>query len=213
VIGDLHIHSKYSFDSTMDPSKILKKCKKLGFDVVSITDHDSLKGSMEAKKYEKDINIKVIVGEEIKTDLGDIIGLNLNDEIKTRQFIEVIEEIKEQGGISVFPHPFRGHKNNEYIASKIDIIEVFNARSSFEENRKSFELVCELKKPYLAGSDAHLYTEIGNSIMYFDDLCGCNKIYSTSESKKSQKIQSHVIRDIRLQKYYKLPFHLLRLIF
>lgn len=197
----------------MEPSKILKYCKKLGFDVVSITDHDSLKGSLEAKKYENEFNIKVIVGEEIKTDFGDIIGLNLNEEIKSRQFIEVIDEIRSQGGISVFPHPFRGHKHIEYIASKADIIEVFNARSNFMENRKSFELVCELKKPYLAGSDAHLYAEIGNSIMYFDDLFGYNKIYNTRESRKFQKTQSHVIRDIKLQKYYKLPFHLLRLIF
>jgi predicted metal-dependent phosphoesterase TrpH len=197
----------------MDPLKILRICKKLGFDVVSITDHDSLKGSLQAKKYEKDIGINVIVGEEIKTDLGDIIGLNLNDEIKARQFIDVIDEIKEQDGISVFPHPFRGHKNIEYIASKTDIIEVFNARSNFVENRKSFELACKLKKPYLSGSDAHLYAEIGNSILYFDDLFGCNITYNTKECKKFQKVQSHMIRDIKLQKYYKLPFHLMRLIF
>jgi predicted metal-dependent phosphoesterase TrpH len=197
----------------MEPSKILKCCKKLGFDVVSITDHDSLKGSLEAKKYEKDFNIKVVVGAEIKTDLGDIIGLNLNEEIKARQFNEVIDEIKDQGGISVLPHPSREHKNVEQIASKVDLIEVFNSRSTFIENRKSFELVCDFNKPYLSGSDAHLYTEISNSIMYFDDLLGYNKIYNACESKKFHKIQSHVIRDIKLQKYHLLPFHLMRLIF
>lgn len=210
LIGDLHIHSKYSFDSTMDPLRILKCCKKLGFNVVSITDHNSLKGSLEAKKYEEDFNIKVIIGEEIKTDLGDIIGLNLNDEIKTRQFIEVIDEIKGQGGISVLPHPFREHKNIEYIASKTDIIEVFNARSSLVENRKSFELICELKKPFLVGSDAHIYSEIGNATIHFDDILDSSKYYFSCASTKNQKLKSYILRDLKMHKYYKIPIYFLR---
>lgn len=210
--GDLHIHSKYSFDSIMDPRKILKYCKKWDFDIISITDHNSIKGSLEAQKYEKEFGINVIVGEEVKTDSGDIIGLNLNDELKCRSWIEVIEEIKNQGGICVFPHPFRGHKNIEGIASKVDIIEVFNSRSTSNENQMSMELVGKYNKPVFVGSDAHIYSEIGNAIMSFEDFYSENKSFYVNYAKKNQKLQSYIVRDIKLHNYYKIPFHVLKML-
>lgn len=209
--GDLHIHSKYSFDSIMDPRKILKYCKKLDFDIVSITDHNSIKGSLDAKKYEKEFGIRVIIGEEVKTDSGDIIGLNLNDELKSRNWIEVIEEIKEQDGISIFPHPFRGHKNIEGIASKVDIIEVFNSRSTPNENQMSMELADKNNKPIFVGSDAHIYSEIGNTFMEFEDFYSENKSFYVNYAKKNQKLRSYIVRDIKLHNYYKIPYHILRM--
>ena len=47
---DLHVHSKYSCDSYLEPKIIIKIIKKRNLDGVAITDHNSLKGSNEAKK-------------------------------------------------------------------------------------------------------------------------------------------------------------------
>jgi len=161
---DLHIHSKYSFDSILEPKKIIKVAKKRGLDGVAITDHNTIKGSLEAKKINEDEDFLVIVGSEISTEAGDIIGLFLSEEIKSRNSIEVIEEIKEQGGIVVLPHPYRGHKLNEELIEKIDAIEVFNARSSKIENERSVKLAERYDKPVIAGSDAHFASEIGLGI-------------------------------------------------
>jgi len=60
LIADLHIHSKYSYDSRMEPRRIVELCKRKGYDVISITDHDTLAGSLEAKEYEKEFNITVL---------------------------------------------------------------------------------------------------------------------------------------------------------
>lgn len=158
---DLHIHSKYSFDSILEPEKILKVAKKRGLDGIAITDHNTIKGGLEAKKINEDQNFFVIVGSEISTESGDIIGLFLNEEIKSRNSMEVIKEIKEQGGITVLPHPYKGHKNIEEIAKHVDMIEAYNARTSTELNEKAYNLARRLGKPTLAGSDAHLYREIG----------------------------------------------------
>ncbi|MBC7334202.1 MAG: PHP domain-containing protein, partial [Actinobacteria bacterium] len=134
-----HIHTKYSFDSLMHPKKLLKICKQLGADAVYITDHNTIRGSLEAKKYEEDLGIEVIPGIEIKTQYGDIIGVDLTEEILTRDFEEVLDEIKSQGGISVLPHPYRGHKKVEYLASKVDLIEVWNGHATPKENQKALE--------------------------------------------------------------------------
>jgi predicted metal-dependent phosphoesterase TrpH len=158
---DLHVHSKYSYDSFLSPERIIKMAKKKGLDGVAISDHNTIKGGVETSKINKGDDFIVIVGSEIKTEYGDIIGLFLNDEIKTSKFEGVIEEIKSQGGLSVLAHPYRQYKNPEEIVDRVDLVEAFNARSRKGDNENAYELVKKFKKPMTAGSDAHLGFEIG----------------------------------------------------
>jgi len=162
---DLHIHSKYSFDSISEPQKILKIAMKKGLNGVAITDHDTIKGGIKASKTATK-DFFVIIGTEIGTESGDILGLFLNEEIKSRSALEVIDEIKEQGGIAVLPHPYkRTDKIKEEIIRKIDAIEGFNARGeqpdSFFRNKMAKKLASSRGIPMTAGSDAHFYFEIG----------------------------------------------------
>jgi len=102
---DLHIHSKYSYDSYLEPKTIIKIAKKRNLDGVAITDHSSLKGSKEAKKIADDFLI--IESSEIKTSTGEILAYGIQEEIKPKQSIyETIDKIHEQDGIAVAPHPF-----------------------------------------------------------------------------------------------------------
>ena len=109
---------------------ILKVAKKRGLNCIAITDHDTIKGGVETQKLNTDKDFIVIVGSEVQTEIGDIIGLNLTEEINSKNSIEVIEEIKSQGGYLIIPHPYRGHKLDEYIITNSDAIEVFNGRST-----------------------------------------------------------------------------------
>lgn len=169
MIGDFHIHSKYSFDSNMDPQRILRIAKKKNMDTIAVTDHNTIKGSIEAKKLEKSIGIQVIIGAEIKTDIGDIIGLNLNDEIPYSTWEEVIDCIRDMDGVSILPHPYKQHENILEISKRVDLIEIWNARCNIEQNMRAMNLVATLKKGAIIGSDAHLYSEIGNAISEVDD--------------------------------------------
>lgn len=161
MIYDLHIHSKYSYDSFLSPEKILKVSKKRKLDGVAITDHGTIRGGLETLKQNKDSDFQVIVGAEIKTEYGDVIGLFLNEELKSSKFDEVIEEIKSQGGLSVLAHPYRQYSFPEKLVNKVDIIEGFNARSKAEDNIKAFQLAKKFNKPIAAGSDSHTSFEIG----------------------------------------------------
>lgn len=158
---DLHIHSRYSYDSLLNLEKVIQIAKKKGLDGVAITDHNTIKGGIEALKINKDPDFQVIVGAEIKTIIGDIVGLWLNEEIKSREWGEVIDEIHSQGGVVILSHPYRGHELIKEVAKRVDVIEVFNARTPKELNKKSYELAMKLRKGLSAGSDAHISFEIG----------------------------------------------------
>lgn len=165
---DLHIHSKYSYDSLSPPREIIKTAKKSGLKGIAITDHDTIKGAVEASKLTKEIEI--IIGSEIKTDKGDIIGLFLNEEITSRRLEEVIDEIKDQDGFIILPHPY---KTFDYIPdnllNRIDAIEIFNGRISNGLNNKAQKLAREKKLLFTGGSDAHLVRNVGSVVTVFED--------------------------------------------
>lgn len=158
---DFHIHSKCSYDSLLQPKKILRVAERRGLNGVAITDHNTINGSVYASKINSPI--QVIIGSEIKTEKGDVIGLFLNEEIVSRTFDEVIEEIKDQGGVVVLPHPY---KETEYIPNevldKVDVIEVMNGRSPHMLNEKARILAKSKHMPICGGSDAHIAMSVGS---------------------------------------------------
>src|SRR6202022_4403258 len=110
-----------------------------------------------------------IVGEEIVTTEGELIGLFLKERVPARLSPEeTVAAIKEQGGLVYLEHPYDTTRRNlrkeaiERIADRIDIVEVFNGRSQPEINRRAQELRSTLGVAAGAGSDAHTLREIGS---------------------------------------------------
>ena len=160
---DLHIHSIYSKDAILKPERIVKIAKKKGLSGIAITDHDTIKGALKTKSVAFD-NFMVIVGAEVQTDKGEIIGLFLNEEIKSRKFAEVIDEIKDQDGITVLPHPCRNRQcDPKDLLEMVDLVEGLNARTSKELNYRAQNLAKNFGLPIIAGSDAHTPFEIGRA--------------------------------------------------
>ncbi len=194
---DLHIHSSYSLDGSNNPKEIIKHARKLGLDGIAITDHNEIKGSLEAVKYAKSLTDFVVVpGIEISTMDGHLIGLGITEPVeKGLPTKETIELITDLGGITIAPHPYRFWsglgddiiKSNDFAA-----IEVMNARSLRKDNQKAFKLADELDLGKTGGSDCHslghigkAYTELEISIRNIDD------IIQEIVNKKSQGKGSH----------------------
>jgi hypothetical protein len=114
-----------------------------------------------------DTNLQVVIGAEYKTDLGDVIGVFLRQEIQSRLALEVVAEIHAQGGVAVLPHPFQAHPESQDLWRAVDAMEVFNARCTESQNLAANELAIRFGKPMLAGSDAHFAGEITNVLMRF----------------------------------------------
>lgn len=165
MIFELHVHSCFSFDSMLSPEKIVNAAMKKGLDGIAITDHNTIQGGLKAKKIKEGRDFEIIIGTEINTNVGDIIGLYLNEEVRSRMWREVIDEVREQGGLVILPHPFRGHKPRPDLipdlVSSVDAIEIFNSRTSLEDNIQADKLAKDNGKAAVAGSDAHFISEIG----------------------------------------------------
>lgn len=178
---DFHIHSCYSADSFSSPESITKRARKRGLNVIAITDHNTIIGGLKAKSIDTD-GLNVVIGAEIKTDFGDLIGIFLNSEIVSRDFGGVADEIIDQDGLVVLPHPYRRKRfpSNELL-KYVDIFEGFNARTSKELNLKSEELAINLKKPMICGSDAHFLFELGDVRNVVDNML----VYDEEELRKN----------------------------
>jgi predicted metal-dependent phosphoesterase TrpH len=158
MLADLHVHTKYSFDCLSEPVKILRMAEKRGLGAIAITDHNSFKGSLVLSKMNKTKMI-IIKGIEVYTNIGDLSGLFIQEKIKSKNHLEVIDEIKEQGGLVYFPHPFRAHK--KVFSENVDVFEIFSSRNKPEQNARAESFAKRMGKAVAAGSDAHTYLEVG----------------------------------------------------
>lgn len=152
---DLHVHTCYSADGQEKPEEIIKYLKKRGFKGMAVADHSTLKGFFNAKKFSQ--NFLTIPAMEIKTNRGHILAFGVEEEIKCVDADEVIDEIKEKGGISILAHPFR------FSSPEIetDAIEVLNGRNFPYQNKKATEYAFKKNLPFTAGSDGHYIWEMG----------------------------------------------------
>ena len=167
--ADLHVHTVYSPDSLSSPEAIVQCCLKVGINCLAITDHNSLAGARAVKKIAP---FPIIAGEEIKTKSGEVIGFFLEEQIpKGLSAEETAIRIKEQKGLVCIPHPFDRVRRSplrsealEMLLPYIDIIEVFNSRTTFlSDCRKAQELAQKHGFLQGAGSDAHALAEIGGA--------------------------------------------------
>lgn len=158
---DLHVHSIYSYDSFLRPEMIIKTARQRHLDGIAVIDHNTIKGGLRTRSIAPE-GFLVIPGIEVKTEKGEIIGLFVEEEISSRVFDEVIEEIVEQGGITVLPHPYRNkYQNPEKLVQSVNAIEVLNARTSPLLNNNALRLAEKYSKAKIGGSDAHHWFEIG----------------------------------------------------
>ncbi len=166
--ADLHLHTHYSPDSLSSFGKLVTACLEKGIDCVAVTDHNTIAG---ARLMQRLCPFKVVVGEEIRTRDGELIGLFLEEEVPPGLSLEeTVKRIKGQGGLVLVPHPFDrfrhgiGLQGLRRILDQVDLVEVFNARTIFlKDNQRAREFASRHGIPGVAVSDAHSPSEVGRS--------------------------------------------------
>jgi predicted metal-dependent phosphoesterase TrpH len=157
---DLHTHSTNSRDGGITTQQYIDILEQNILDYVAITDHNHT--SLAIYLHQK-LGDKIIIGEEINTQEGEIIGLFLKQTIpRDMPVTKTIDYIKKQGGIVYVPHPFetvrRGISKDvlERIINDVDIIEVYNGRAVFQNKGPQATTFARIHdKPGTASSDAH----------------------------------------------------------
>lgn len=183
----------------MQPEEIVKTAIKKGLDGIAVTDHNTIAGGIRAKEFETN-DFRIIVGSEVMTDRGEVIGLFLSEEVAPGNFEDVVAAIRDQGGFVVLPHPFDQlrstalHPQPEDVG-QIDGIEGFNARCIFQaDNRAAAEFGREHNLTVVAGSDAHFPGEIGRAGIRLDgepEECLRSQDFQTFGSRSS--LLTHVM--------------------
>jgi hypothetical protein len=175
----MHTHTEYSPDSRTSLRAQAAAIKAAGLHVVCATDHNTIEGALRLRELAD--GFRVIVGEEVSTRDGEIIGLFLDKPIPRDQSAEdTIARIRDQGGLVSVPHPFSRNRMFhlrravlERVRQDVDCIEVFNAREAFtQDNFRAAAFAKERGLPGAAGSDAHRASEIGRAWVEVEDFAG-----------------------------------------
>ena len=105
-LADLHIHTIYSYDGTASVPAVLTRARQIGLDVIAITDHDEITGSLKALELAPAFGLEVIPGTEVTTAEGDLLALNVTRKIERNlPLIETVLKVSDLGGFCIAPHP------------------------------------------------------------------------------------------------------------
>jgi predicted metal-dependent phosphoesterase TrpH len=173
---DLHLHSNFSHDSQSSLQALIERSRECGLDRIALTDHNTVKGALELAQMAPEL---AIVGEEVKTREGEVIGLFITGHLAPQLMPEeVMDLIHVMGGLTYLPHPldrrranFRPERVIE-MAQRVDIIETYNPWCDAAANAAAARLAADLGKVVATGSDAHGIQELGRSWMEIEDYKG-----------------------------------------
>jgi predicted metal-dependent phosphoesterase TrpH len=189
-LADLHIHTIYSWDGTCTVSAVLKyAAEQTALDVIAITDHDEIRGSIEALELAPSYGIQVIPGSEISTAEGHLLALFIESRVPAGlSLVETVQRVGALGGLCFAAHPMAANTNSltektifqalqhPEVADVLVGIETFNAGILHRNaNMDALVLAHTLSLTRIGSSDSHLLQTIGQASTEFqgtspDDL-------------------------------------------
>lgn len=179
--ADLHVHTTFS-DGWPGPVEVVRRGRRLGLDVIAVTDHDTIEGALWAADYSRRLGglPEVVVGEEVSTRNGHVVGLFLVKRVRPgMSAAATLAAIHDQGGIAFAAHPFwrtqsqarrRGVHGVGWQAADLDFdaIEVENSTPGFYLfNQMAQRLNQDAGLAALGNSDAHILDAMGRSYTSF----------------------------------------------
>lgn len=166
---DLHTHSVASKDGGISSAEYRKILNKRIVDMVAVTDHDRIDF---AQALQESLGAdKVIIGQEVTTTDGDIVGLYLKEAVPAGlSAAKAVRAIKAQDGLVLIPHPFETVRQGiqlptlESIAESVHMIEGQNGRAVVQNfSAQAIAWGTKHGKQIVANSDAHGYKGVGHT--------------------------------------------------
>lgn len=211
--ADLHFHTWHSIDSLISPKAAVDMAVAKGIRVLAITDHDAIEGAKIAKKYAEKNNlpVEIIVGEEIYSNGGHVIGLFLKERIESFQSLEdTLEQLKAQNALIIIPHiEFEEDPLGEYLyryrvsytdfLKKPELLDYIHGieTENFQLIEPDFHDKAEfinnefLKKAHIGSSDCHIKMNFGYSFTLFEGSTASDLkkaiLAGTTRAKRTKK--------------------------
>ena len=201
--ADLHCHTLFSGvdkflgipypESVTPPEKMVETAVKKDFDVLCITDHDAIKGAYRAHRYaqNKKLGIDIVIGEEISTSDGEILGLFIQDFIPPGLTAEeTIDQIRQQDGLVIAPHPYSYHcpsLGDKIKTLELDGVEILNGFHRDPYVNKLAEEYMDISVSRVGGSDAHSARMLGTAYTQFEGSSS-EDLYVSIKNKKTMPL-------------------------
>ncbi len=210
---DFHVHTHYSPDSLSDIRRVIESARKRGLHKLVITDHNRLRGALEAYELAPDL---VIPGEEVQTTEGEFLAAYVTREVpRGLKPLDALDQLRMQGAFISISHPFDRQRSGwpleslRQLAPLVDAIEVLNARTINPlYNRQAAEFANENHLPGTAGSDAHHPSEVGRAYSLlppFTDVAGLREAFKhgavagrvSSPLVHFYSVQARIVKQLR----------------
>jgi predicted metal-dependent phosphoesterase TrpH len=186
AFADFHVHTRFSRDSILTEERLIERAIERGMTHLAVTNHNNVEGAIAVRDKAAELGLTdkltIILGEEVSTADGEVVGVFLTKTIpRGLSANETADEIHRQGGLVSIPHPFDPFRNahirpgplrNLAESRKIDMLEVFNCRVTFQRhNIEAAEFAARYGIPGIAASDTHSSFEVAmafNALPAFD---------------------------------------------
>jgi len=188
---DLHIHSCYSKDCASPVAAILKRAVRAGLDGIAICDHDTVEGSLEARRLvdEMGLDLVIVPGIEVTTNRGHLLVLGADEVFPTNSDPgDIIKMAREHECLIVAPHPFKGYPKSLGDVSDLDVdaIEVLNSRFILGKfNERAVKMAETLGLPMLGNSDAHFVGMVGRAYTEIEAEASVDAIFKAIIDRKT----------------------------
>jgi len=173
----IHVHTEHSCDCAMPVARLRDACLRRRVDCIAVTDHDEIEGALRLRDLG---GVRVIVGEEVSTRDGHVLGLFIERRIPPDlSAAETCDRIREQGGIVALPHPFailcpKSLRRRVYsLIPRADAIEIGNALNPFRwQCHRGRLLARSFDLPGFVGGDVHTPWAIDSAFQVMRPFAG-----------------------------------------
>ena len=194
---DFHTHAGVDSNHALaySPRQLIDRMAKLGYDAVSITNHDRIAFSNELKGYAKKRGILLIPGIEKRIEGKEVIMLNVTKEMaeKVKTFDD-LEKHKDENLFVIAPHPF--YPDPKALHSKLlENIKLFDGIEfshfyirGLTFNTKAVEIAERYRLPLVGTSDCHMFEQLNRTYSMVDSGKNIDSVFEAMKKRKTRLI-------------------------
>lgn len=190
---DLHTHAGKDADHHLDysPRQLIDRMAKLGYDVLSITNHRKLTFSSELRRYAAGKGILLIPGIEARIERKEVVLINATKEIakKIKTFAD-LERYKSENIFVIAPHPFYPSTKSLYskllknirLFDGIEFSHFYIKWMTF--NTKAAEIAGRYRLPLIGTSDCHMFEQLNRTYTMVDSEKNADSIFEALRKRR-----------------------------
>ena len=201
--ADLHLHTCFSDGRPTPTELVFHALERTDLDVIAVTDHDSIEGALRAQEIGARHGLDVIVGEEVSSRHGHILGLFLSRRVRPGMgAAATVHAIHDQGGFAIAAHPFwRTERQSgrtvhgvgwQAAELEFDGVEVENATPGlYLFNQMAHRLAEAMALASVGGSDGHILEAVGRGRTTFSGVTASDLRRAILERRTSARRQRY----------------------